>query len=88
MTRYRAADDVLQAEVDGEEVLLNTETGVYHLVNRTGRSLLVLMSEGSSLEDAVTTLAQQWEEDPARVAEDAGRFVAAMCERGLLQELE
>jgi hypothetical protein len=38
--RYRKPAGILHAELDDEEVLLNPETGIYHLVNRTGRFLL------------------------------------------------
>ena len=88
MTRYRAARDVLQAEIDGEEVLLNPRTGVYYLVNRTGRSLLVMMQDGRTLEESVAAVAAETGVDPERVAADAKAFVDAMCERGLLQEVE
>ena len=88
MTRYRAAKDVLQAEIDGEEVLLNPRTGVYHLVNRTGRSLLVMMRDGRTLEESVSEVAAEACVDPERVAADAKGFIDAMCERGLLQEVE
>ena len=88
MSRYRAAKDVLQAEIDGEEVLLNPRTGVYHLVNRTGRSLLVLLQDGRTLEESVAEVAAEAGGDPERVAKDAKVFVDAMCERGLLQEVE
>ena len=56
--RYLRARDVLHAQVEGEEVLLNTRTGVYHLVNRTGRELLVRMEAGDSLESAIHALAE------------------------------
>lgn len=88
MSRYRAAKDVLQAEIDGEEVLLNPRTGVYHLVNRTGRFLLVLLRDGRTLEESVTEVAEKAGGDPLRVAADAKEFVDAMCERGLLREVE
>ena len=88
MSRYRAAQDVLRAEIDGEEVLLNTRTGVYHLVNRTGRSLLVLMEDGRSLEESVVEVAVREGQDPATVEADAAGFIDAMRERGLLQETE
>ena len=88
MVRYQAPRDVLRAEVDGEEVLLNPRTGVYHLVNRTGRALLAFMEEGRSLEESVAQVATDWGEEPQRVEADAALFIAAMRERELLEELE
>jgi hypothetical protein len=82
--KYRPADGVLRAEIDGQEVLLNTDTGIYHLVNPTGRSLLVLLEEGRELDECVSQIASRTGEEPARVSEDAARFIRAMCDRGLL----
>lgn len=83
--RYLRARDVLHAEVEGEEVLLNTRTGVYHLVNRTGRELLVRMEAGDSLESAIHALAEGTGEEIGRVRRDAAAFVGAMTDRGLLE---
>jgi Coenzyme PQQ synthesis protein D (PqqD) len=85
VTRYRIPDGVLRATVEGEEVLLNEETGVYHLVNQTGRSLIRSFEVGNSLERAVLELARMTGEDQQRVAADASAFVHAMVTRGLLE---
>ena len=83
--RYLRARDVLHAEVEGEEVLLNPRTGVYHLVNRTGRELLVRMEAGDSLESAIHALAEASGEEIGRVRRDAVAFVGTMADRGLLE---
>ena len=83
--RSLRARDVLHAEVEGEEVLLNPRTGVYHLVNRTGRELLVRMEAGDSLESAIHALAEASGEEIGRVRRDALAFVGAMTDRGLLE---
>jgi NADH pyrophosphatase NudC (nudix superfamily) len=86
--RLRRAPGVLHAEVDGEEVLLNPETGIYHLVNRTGRSLIGWMEDGETLDEAVDRLAEESGEASTRVRADAAAFVSAMTERGLLVEAD
>ena len=83
--RYQMSAGVLHAEIDGEEVLLNPDTGIYHLVNRTGRSLLVRMDEGSTLDEAIRTLSDESGQDVTRVRVDALSFVQAMTDRGLLE---
>jgi hypothetical protein len=87
MTRYRTPEGVLRAEVEGDEVLLNTETGIYHLVNPTGRELLERMDAGVSLDEAVRLVSERSGAEHARVARDAEVFVEAMCDRGLLEEV-
>jgi len=88
LSRYRTAHDVLRAEIDGQEVLLNTKTGEYHLVNSTGRAILVSLEEGQTLQDSAAEVAAEAGEDLGRVADEANVFVHAMCERGLLEEIE
>lgn len=84
-TPYRMPAGVLHAEIDGEEVLLNPDTGMYHLVNRTGRSLLTRMASGETLDRAIRTLSDEAGEEEQRVRGDALTFVEAMVDRGLLE---
>lgn len=86
MTRYHVAPKVLRAHLEEHEVLLNPESGIYHVVNDTGRRLLGCWGDGLSLEESVSRLAEQMGWDPAQVRADADGFVAAMVERGLIEE--
>jgi Coenzyme PQQ synthesis protein D (PqqD) len=84
--RYRRPDGVLHATIDDEEVLLNPDTGVYHLVNGTGRWLLERMEEGQTLGEAIESLSMNAGEDLQRVRAEAVSFVEAMKARGLLEQ--
>jgi hypothetical protein len=84
--RYRKPQGVLHARIDDEEVLLNPETGVYHLVNGTGRWLLDRMDEGQTLGEAIRSLSDEAGEDLRRVSAEAVSFVEAMKARGLLEQ--
>ena len=83
--RYRRPEGVLHAELDGEDVLLNADTGMYHLVNRTGLFLLDRMDRGDTLNDAIRALSEETGTDLQRVSQDALSFVGAMTARGLLE---
>lgn len=85
MSRYSIPANVLRAEMDGREVLLNPETGMYHLLNRTGRDLLLEIQNGSAIEDAIVTLADRWETPEDTVRNDVRQFLAALEERGLVE---
>jgi hypothetical protein len=74
--------------MDGEQVLLNPKTGMYHLVNATGHELLQQMADGSTLEDAVSTLSERSGQPSERVESDAATFVDEMLDRGLLERVE
>jgi DNA-binding CsgD family transcriptional regulator len=86
--RYVLPDGVLQASLHDEKVLLNQQTGLYHLLNPTGVELLRLMGEGHSLDEAADAIADATGMSRARVGSDARSFVGEMTRRGLLVELE
>ena len=86
MSQYVMPPHVLRAELEGQEVLLNPETGVYHLVNETGRELLDGLRDGMTLEEAAQRLAARKSIPAGQAISDATRFVAEMAERGLLAE--
>jgi hypothetical protein len=85
--RYKFPQGVLRARLEGEEVMLNPATGVYHLLNATGCSLAFLLEEGKSLEEAAAGVADETGAPLDRVREDARAFVDAMLERQLLEEV-
>lgn len=85
--RYEIPHGVLRARIEGEEVMLNPSTGVYHLLNPTGRSLTLLLEDGKSLEEAAAEVAEETGVGQDRVLEDARSFVDAMLARHLLEEV-
>lgn len=88
MTSFRLAPGVLRASLEDEEVLLNIATGIYHLLNGTGLSLLASMEAGESFDSATNSLVAVSGEPAERVRADAEKFLADMLERGLLEEHE
>jgi hypothetical protein len=87
MNRYRVPSYVLRAEMSGEEVLLNPETGYYHLVNATGHILLSRFERGDSLQESVEGLARDTNQSLERVSADVDAFVQALMQRGLLERV-
>ena len=88
MPRYVLPDGVLQASLHDEKVLLNQQTGLYHLLNPSGVELLRLMGEGHTLDEAADALADATGTSRTRARGDAQRFVSEMTRRGLLVEFE
>jgi hypothetical protein len=76
-----------RAKIEDDHVLLNPETGVYHLVNATGLKIIGLMDEGRTLDEAIEHLARESGQPHDQVQSDAGAFLTAMLERGLLVEV-
>jgi hypothetical protein len=84
--RYVLRPTVLTAEVNGEQVLLDPERGIYHLVNATGLVILNEMATGRDLADAVTMVASSTGEPVERVRADAELFVRELTDQQLIQE--
>jgi Coenzyme PQQ synthesis protein D (PqqD) len=85
MIRYRLAAGVLRAPLEEQEVLLNLETGIYHLLNGTGRAILTRLEEGFRLEEAAARLSEETGQPLQRVLRDARAFLSALTDRGLLE---
>lgn len=88
MTRYRVVDEVLRADLEEQAVLLNPDTGTYHLLNATGRRLIAEMEAGTSLEDAIGSLVEETGGPHERIEHDARTFIEAMLDRCLLEAVE
>ena len=84
MTTYRIPASVLRANLEAEEVLLNTDTGQYHVLNETGRGVVSSLEAGGTPGDAAVDLATSTGAPLDRVRGDVETFVQALVERGLL----
>jgi hypothetical protein len=84
--RLRKPKGVLVAELDGDAVLLNPDTGMYHMLNPSGRRLLNSFDAGASLDQAIEELASDASVGPDQVRADSESFVRSMIDRGLLEE--
>jgi Coenzyme PQQ synthesis protein D (PqqD) len=85
---YVLPKGVLRASLEDEEVLLNPATGMYHLLNRTGKQLVESMARGDSFDAAVEGIAHSTGEDLLRVRADADEWVRRMADRGLIEKVE
>jgi hypothetical protein len=88
LTTYRVADGVLRAELEGEAVLLHPGTGVYHLLNPTGVTVLDGIERDGEVASAIVELAERTGQDGEQVARDVDAFVAALVERRLIDQVD
>ena len=84
--KYGVPDGVLRAQLEGDEVMLNPTTGVYHMLNRTGRLLIESLQHGRSLDEAVNEIAANSRAPRDAVMADARSFLSEMLARGLVEE--
>lgn len=71
--------------VDGEAIVLDLAESEYIGLNPSATSLLHLLSEGCSREDAITHLCAEFLIDRERAAIDVDSFVEACRDKGWLE---
>jgi hypothetical protein len=84
MTAYLVPPSVLRASIDTEEVLLNTSTGRYHVLNETGRAVVATVVAGRTPAEAALQLAADTGASEEMVRRDVDAFIDALVDRGLL----
>lgn len=88
MSRFEIPDHVLRATLEDEEVLLNTVTEAYHVLNPTGRFLIQAFESGKDFDGSVQDLAERFAQPLEAVRVDAREFVKKMEERGLIKAVD
>ncbi len=84
-SRIRVPEHVHVREFDGELVILDLDKGCYFGLDEVGTRVWQLMSEGSTLEQAVERLQPEYEVAPPRMLEDFLFLGNEWLERGLVQ---
>lgn len=74
--------------LDGEAILINLNNGVYYVINPVGSWMWNALGSGTELTAAVGALAEQLNIDVSVAEADVGRFVASLCEEGILMRVE
>ena len=85
---YHLAPSVLRADLDAEEVLLNTVTGRYHVLNGTGKVVVAALEAGQPTTVAAAQLAERYGAALADVERDVAVFLDALAARGLIEPLD
>ena len=68
--RYRAVDDVVSAELDGEAVLLNVVSGVYFGLNDVGAEIWRRLAAGVTCSELVDELFEIYDVERGRLRSD------------------
>ena len=87
MTRFRTvrlSADVIFRELDGEAVLLDFASGRYFGLNAVATRVWTMLAAGSSVEDAVSAVAAEFDAPREEVARDVETLIADLVSRGLL----
>lgn len=79
-------EDVLEAEVDGQRVLMSPKDYAYFGLVDTGALVWDRIDGKRSIDDLVGALATEFDTDPTQVRTDVTEFVSALDAAGLLAE--
>jgi hypothetical protein len=81
---YARTQDIIEAEVGGEVVLLHTQSWQYFEFDRTGATIWALLTEPRSLDTLVEALTAQFDVERGRCATETKAFLDEMIEQGLV----
>jgi hypothetical protein len=81
----RIPGDVLFSVLDGQAVLLNLATGVYHGLDAVGTRIWELLSEHDSLRAVRTAMLDEFDVEPEQLDRDLRDFLSELSGRGLLE---
>jgi hypothetical protein len=82
--RLRTAD-VAARTIDGETILLDLRGSRYLSVTGVGTRIVELLAVDTTLDDLVTTIADEYDSEPEVIRTDAERFVGKLRTAGLLE---
>ncbi|WP_259075479.1 PqqD family peptide modification chaperone [Salinibacter ruber] len=80
----KAVDHQTSAEVDGENVVLDLESGVYYGLNPVGTQVWNRIQEPVSIGQIVTDLTSEYDVDYERCFDDVVSLLEDLAENGLI----
>jgi hypothetical protein len=75
---------VVAAELEGEAVLLNVETGIYYGLDEVGTRIWKCLEEGLTREDMVLRLLDEYDVEASALRRDVSEFLATLESNGLI----
>ncbi|WP_372022669.1 PqqD family protein (plasmid) [Tistrella mobilis] len=84
-TLVRIRPGILTAEMDGETVLLDAESGAYSALGSTGSRIAALIAEPVSLGDLCRQLTGIYAVDPETCLADVTPFLSGLIGDGLVE---
>lgn len=78
-------ESVVCAELDGEMVLLNVETGIYFGLDPLGSRIWALLTAGVDEAGICDALLAEYDVEPVRLRADVSTFLTVLETRGLVR---
>jgi hypothetical protein len=84
---YRQNPRTAGRVIDGVAFIVTPDDNKLHSLNTTGTEIWVLTESIRSLTQVAEGLSRRFRVDEARARDDASRFCADLCERGILERV-
>ena len=84
-TTVAAATETVSTELDGERVLLNIDTGMYHGMNAVGADIFELLEHPTSVAELSKTISERYDVDQERAEADVRAFLDSLLEAELAE---
>jgi PqqD family protein of HPr-rel-A system len=81
---FRVSEHALCRKVGNDALLFDTAAGTYHVLNETGARVWELLEKGQSMHAIAAALAEDYDVDARRAAEDVAAVVAQLREANLV----
>lgn len=80
--------DVIEAEIDGERVMMSIETGQYYGLDAIASRIWSLLETPQSVQAICAALISQYQVDEAQCAADVSLFLEQMIGYGVIRVVE
>lgn len=85
-TIVRISPDVKVAKVEGENILMDMKSGVYHGLDPVATQVWDSLAEHGSVERAVEDLCRHFDVERERALSDVEQWIDELVEKGLARE--
>ena len=80
--------EILDAEIDGETVMMSIENGEYYGLDEIGSTIWQLLEEPRSVDDLCRTLRQEYDVEEDKCRRDVTRFLGELAADGSIVVLQ
>lgn len=87
-SRVRIPDSVLSQNLQGEQVLLNLDSGIYWGLNPIGTRIWQLLLEQNRLDTILKTLLDEYDVTEGRLREDLRDLITRLADNGLIEVVD
>lgn len=77
--------DQVSSDLDGEAVILNLKTGIYHGLDTVGTRIWKLLQESKTVKDILDTLILEYEVELERCERDLLALLQKLADEGLIE---